>query len=340
MENLTLISPTQAHKTAALEFKQEFFEAGEKVINGSALLDQMDYEAWLENIRKNEDVNTVRVDWVTASTFFAVREHDQRIVGIVDLRHSLDQPFLTEYGGHIGYAVRPSERRKGYAVQILSLVLEAAQKIGLEAAMLGCYADNTGSIKTILKCGGALKEMKPYADGKPMHIYWIPIKDGLIRRLTQSDAERAADIVNDCWKTTYAGYVDPVQFGEEWCGKRRNSIKEEFWTSRLENYVYDENGVKALLSCGKSADADKTEAFELWRIYVDPDYQALGIGRKLLVFGEALARQRNYQEMVIWAFEDNKKACSFYTRYGYKPDIRQHLGENFNAEGLRFVKRL
>ena len=53
MENLTLIPPTKANKTAILAFKNEFFQAGERVINGSAFLDQMDYEEWLENIRRN-----------------------------------------------------------------------------------------------------------------------------------------------------------------------------------------------------------------------------------------------------------------------------------------------
>ena len=104
--------------------------------------------------------------------------------------------------------------------------------------------------------------------------------------------------------------------------------------------MFDEKGVKGILSCGKSADADKTDAFELWRIYVDPAFQAQGIGSKLLAFAEALARKRNYQEMVIWAFEKNKNACRFYKKHGYKPDITQHLGENFNAEGLRFIKSL
>lgn len=98
MENLILIPPTKANKTAILAFKNEFFQAGERVINGSALLDQMDYEEWLENIRRNGESQTVREDWVVSSTFLAVREQDQRIVGIVDLRHSLGQPFLAEYG--------------------------------------------------------------------------------------------------------------------------------------------------------------------------------------------------------------------------------------------------
>ena len=340
MENLTLIPPTKANKTAILAFKNEFFQAGERVINGGALLDQMDYEEWLENIRRNGESQTVRQDWVVSSTFLAVREQDQRIVGIVDLRHSLGQPFLAEYGGHIGYAVRLSERGKSYAVQILSLALEAAQELGLEAVMLGCYADNMGSIKTMLKCGGVLKEEKPYIDGKPVCIYWITIKEGSVRRLIQKDMERAAEIVNRCWKTTYVGYVDPVQLGEVWCGKRSEAIKDEFRTNGLGNYVFDEKGVKGILSCGKSADADKPEAFELWRIYVDPAFQAQGIGSKLLAFGEALAKERNYQEMVIWAFEKNENACMFYRKHGYKPDITQHLGENFNAEGLRFIKSL
>ena len=173
MDELELVRPMPSHKNGAEEFKREFYSCGEQVINGSALLDQMEYDKWLENTRRNSNPETVRTDWVVADTFFAVRKTDGRIIGTVDIRHNLDNEFLSEYGGHIGYAVRPSERRKGYATQILKMALKHAKSIGLSRVMLGCYADNLASIKTIEKCGGVPAETKPYADGKPMNVYWI-----------------------------------------------------------------------------------------------------------------------------------------------------------------------
>lgn len=167
--------PAPQHKKAADAFKKEFFNAGETVINGSALLDQMDYAAWLENTARNSRPDTVRKDWVVATTFFAVRHSDQRIIGMIDVRHSLDNAFLSCYGGHIGYAVRPSERRRGYATQMLQLALSYAKSLGLQSVMLGCYSENTASVKTIKKCGGVLTDTKRYTDGKPMEIYWISI---------------------------------------------------------------------------------------------------------------------------------------------------------------------
>ena len=63
---------------------------------------------------------------------FAVREHDQKIIGMIDIRHNLENDFWAEYGGHLGYSVRPSERRKGYATEIMKMGLEYAKSLGIE----------------------------------------------------------------------------------------------------------------------------------------------------------------------------------------------------------------
>lgn len=175
MDELELVRPTPAHKNNAEEFKQEFYNYGEHVINGSALLDQMEYDEWLGNTKRNSNPDTVRTDWVVADTFFAVRKNDSRIIGTTDIRHNIDNEFLSKYGGHIGYAVRPSERNRGYAAQILKMAMAHAKSIGLSRVMLGCYSDNLASIKTIEKYGGVLTETKPYVDGKPMNVYWITL---------------------------------------------------------------------------------------------------------------------------------------------------------------------
>lgn len=173
MDAIKLVLPGPEHREAAEQYKQAFFDAGEGVINGSALLDQMNYTDWLEQVRQNQSPKTVRPDWVVASTFFAVREKDGRILGMLDLRHTLKQAFLSQYGGHIGYSVRPDERQKGYAAAMLQQAIIYAKQLGLSKVMLGCFADNLASIRTIEKCGGILTETKPYLDNRMMHVYWI-----------------------------------------------------------------------------------------------------------------------------------------------------------------------
>jgi len=173
MSEIELQLPSPQHQIAAEDFKREFFEAREFVINGSALLDQMDYELWLTHTTNNRQENKTRPDWVTATTFFAVRQSDDRIVGILDIRHNLNHDFLTQYGGHIGYAVRPCERKKGYATDMLRMGLTYAKTLGIARIMLGCYTSNLPSVKTIVKNGGVLSETKPLTDGKLVNIYWI-----------------------------------------------------------------------------------------------------------------------------------------------------------------------
>lgn len=113
--------PCAALREAALEYRQEHRNCGEKELHGSALLGEIeDYSEWLALCGRNADAKTVSPDWVQSSTFFAVRERDGRIVGMADIRHVLNR-FLRTYGGHVGYGVRPSERRKGYATQILGM---------------------------------------------------------------------------------------------------------------------------------------------------------------------------------------------------------------------------
>lgn len=153
IDEIKLVVPDESLKDKAIEYKQEHFNYGEKIIDGSELWDQMDsYEEWLTMIRKNTHEQTVAPDWVVTDTFFAVRERDNMIIGVIDLRHTRNE-FLKDFG-NIGYSVRPTERRKGYATRMLQLVLERANTIGIQDVILSCKASNTGSKKTILKNGG------------------------------------------------------------------------------------------------------------------------------------------------------------------------------------------
>ena len=149
---IKLVRPSKEHENQALEFKKEFFDNGESTINGSELFDQTDsYDEWLQAVTNNTSKATVNPDWVVTDTYFAINEN-KRIVGIIDFRHEL-KGFLKDFGNS-GYSVRPSERRKGYASQMLSLILERAREIKLTSFQLSTEKSNEASIKTIIKNGG------------------------------------------------------------------------------------------------------------------------------------------------------------------------------------------
>lgn len=174
MEKLVLVRPTEELREAALDYKEEHLRQGETVLHGSALFDSMEFEPWLKLTQENALGQTVRPDWVQASTFFVFRQSDGRLVGMVDIRHELNA-FLAAYGGHIGYGVRPSERQKGYATQMLRMALDFARSIGLRQVMVACYKENEASRRTILKCGGAFEREFIHTDGKAVEVYWLEI---------------------------------------------------------------------------------------------------------------------------------------------------------------------
>ena len=175
MDELRLEKPAPALLEQAMEYKQEHLRCGEAELHGGALLDRMEFSAWLRLVEENGSPETVHDGWVRADTFFAVRKADGRIVGMVDIRHTLND-FLAAYGGHIGYGVRPSERRKGYAGEILRLALaHAKQAIGLKRVMIACYRDNEASRKTILRNGGRLEREFVHTDGQTVQVYWVDL---------------------------------------------------------------------------------------------------------------------------------------------------------------------
>ena len=169
---LKMVRPTLEMKQKALEFKQEFFDNGETVINGSEMLDNMDsYEEWLTSIKDNQSVDTVNPNWVVTDTFFTV-DGNNRIVGIIDLRHTLND-FLKDFGNS-GYSVRPSERRKGYATKMLAMIKGVAKEAGLSRLQMSVERDNESSIKTIVNNGGVYERSFEF-QGELADVYMVEL---------------------------------------------------------------------------------------------------------------------------------------------------------------------
>ncbi|WP_194421364.1 GNAT family N-acetyltransferase [Microbacterium abyssi] len=101
---------------------------------------------------------------------------DGEVVGFVSIRHELNE-WLRHFGGHIGYSVRPTRRRQGYARAGLALALERTRELGVESAMLTCDDDNVGSYRTIEGAGGVLQDVVDAAEqGHPrLRRYWIEL---------------------------------------------------------------------------------------------------------------------------------------------------------------------
>jgi len=138
-----------------LEFRQEFFDAGEQTISGSYKWDtnRYTYSEWLNILKSNLTTETANPKFGVSETYFAVNE-EEVIVGIINFRHTLTDFYINS--GHVGYSVRPSYRKQGYATRILSTILSNACKAGLTEIKLVCEQSNIASIKTIVNSGGKL----------------------------------------------------------------------------------------------------------------------------------------------------------------------------------------
>lgn len=107
------------------------------------------------------------------STYWLVNQNN-RVIGAVNIRHRLTEKLL-QTGGHIGYGIRPSERRKGYATKLLALSLEKVMELGITKVLVTCDENNIGSAKTILNNGGIEDSSFAEEDGNIVRRFWIEI---------------------------------------------------------------------------------------------------------------------------------------------------------------------
>lgn len=169
---MRLLRPSMEYKEQILEYKKEFIENGDDLAGTSYLRNYDDYGEWMKFVLDNEKESTKHTS-VAASVFLAVREEDNKLIGMINIRHALND-YLFNFGGHIGYSVRKDERRKGYAKEILKIALKECRKLGMKKVLLTCDADNIASAKTIKYCGGIL-ENEVSEDGELIQRYWIEL---------------------------------------------------------------------------------------------------------------------------------------------------------------------
>lgn len=171
MIGLTLVKPTNAHKALVIEYKKEFLDNGDSMDGTAGLSNAESYESWLSDLQANAFEDTVKEGLVPASTYLVTTEDGERLVGMIDIRHRLND-FLLKCGGHIGYSIRKSERRKGFATEALRLGLNVCKELGVNEVLVTCDKENVGSAKTVIKNGGILEN--EVQDGETItQRYWI-----------------------------------------------------------------------------------------------------------------------------------------------------------------------
>ncbi len=168
---MKLVKPTIQFKNQYLEMLEDWKSTDEKFVPFSLKFDTTDFQKFIE-LNENHEKIPDR-GFVCHSTFWLLDEDKNIIAGTSNIRHQLKGHLLTR-GGHIGYGVRPSYRKQGYATKILELSLLEAKKLGIDKALVTCDKENIASKKTILNNGGVLREER-VVEGEAILSFWIDI---------------------------------------------------------------------------------------------------------------------------------------------------------------------
>jgi len=167
---MKLITPSKDYSSSWQQAIQEFLDEGvDGFWNYPEKVSTID--KYLQDIEKMQKGLDLPNGFVPASTFWLIDKN--KFIGHVNIRHELNKK-LSKVGGHIGYAIRPTERRKGYGSRILTLVLPKTAELGIKKALITCYDDNLASAKIIEKNGGVFQDTN-LAEGKIVKRYWVPI---------------------------------------------------------------------------------------------------------------------------------------------------------------------
>ena len=174
MQNdIYLAEPSVELENEYLSFYQEWVHSGETMIPWVISKDPSDFPQMVEFLLRSAQEDGVPEGLVPASTFWLVN-HERRVLGAVNIRHRLTE-HLFNAGGHIGYGIRPSQRRKGYATELLRLSLERAKDFGIKRALIVCNETNRGSEKVIRNNGGIPDQSYVDENGNVILRFWIDL---------------------------------------------------------------------------------------------------------------------------------------------------------------------
>ena len=175
MNRLILIKPSMEYKDAIIEMLDEWlaYNATHETDPSPRAIfhDYSDFDAYLKEFERSE--KNPKPEHVPATTYFALDKERNVIVGAICIRHYLT-PALLNSGGHIGDGIRPSERRKGYATEMIGLALQKCKEMKIDKVMMSCLKDNIGSKKSIINNGGVY-DQDIFDGDEILERYWISL---------------------------------------------------------------------------------------------------------------------------------------------------------------------
>jgi predicted acetyltransferase len=176
-ENVILVKPDASYAGEIRSYREEMLLAGSSMDGTGALRRVEDPLEWLKYNAIMENPNTVPENKVPATQFVLTDTDTGRIYGMLQVRHDLNE-YLRKFAGHIGYSVRPTERRKGYAKKMLKMALKYCRDVlGMQRVMVSCLVENEASRRTILSCGGVFEEkIYEHVENVWLEKYWITLK--------------------------------------------------------------------------------------------------------------------------------------------------------------------
>jgi len=173
MNRLKLVLPTPEYEIKIMSYKTEFLENKDRMYGTGGLKNAENFSKWYNGVCNKSKEETVRKGLSPETTYLAIRTDDDRLIGMINIRHRLNE-FLLNKGGHIDYSVRKSERQKGYAIEMLGLALKECARLNIRKVLITCDKDNIASARTIIRNGAELEnEIK--VGNRISQRYWITL---------------------------------------------------------------------------------------------------------------------------------------------------------------------
>ena len=163
-----LARPCQRYKSSFIEAAREYVRE-KRTVNWHPEILRARFDEYLKVLRQAE---TEPLAGMVPATHFWLIAEGIGYIGDVDLRHRLNDS-LKRFGGHIGYKIRPSCRRRGYGTLICRLGIDKARQRGIGDILITCDDDNIGSVKIIEANGGLLQDKIDNNRGVLTRRYWI-----------------------------------------------------------------------------------------------------------------------------------------------------------------------
>lgn len=340
---LKLVKLEEKYKEQLFEMMDEWSNSGEKIIPYAIRkADYHKFDLYKEIIEVKEETKNSVPD----STYFALDIERNIFVGAVNIRHYLNNQLLKN-GGHIGDGVRPSERRKGYATEMIRLALEECKKIGIDRVLMVCYKDNIGSRKSIINNGGVLENEIPAEDGKIDQRYWISLKKRYADRHVGRKANKSKQKVISVKEKYFTGdiyFYDFIEVKEKTvipngkCIIDNNYKWLEFYdyNSKVKlTAIYDENNkiIEWYFDIAREIGKEKDVPYEddlYLDVIVTPE------GEIILLDEEELKNALDRMEITEKEYEDTyKEANQLMDRLSNKKEELQEFTDKYLKEMLR-----